>query len=62
MNHPYEEAMGVRRAVLGDAHVDRAKTTKTPFTHDFQDLITNTPGGACGAVLDSIAGLGRLRC
>jgi 3-oxoadipate enol-lactonase/4-carboxymuconolactone decarboxylase len=34
------EGMGVRRAVLGDAHVDRAVAGTTPFTEDFQQLIT----------------------
>ena len=32
--------MKVRRAVLGDTHVDRAEASKTEFTADFQDLIT----------------------
>lgn len=32
------EAM--RRKVLGDAHVDRATSTATPLTKDFQELIT----------------------
>ncbi|MEU4245183.1 4-carboxymuconolactone decarboxylase [Actinoplanes sp. NPDC026619] len=32
--------MTVRRAVLGDEHVDRAVAGTTPFTQDFQDLIT----------------------
>jgi len=32
--------MAVRRAVLGDAHVDRAVAGTTPFTREFQDLIT----------------------
>ncbi|GAA0570945.1 3-oxoadipate enol-lactonase [Paractinoplanes ferrugineus] len=32
--------MTVRRAVLGDEHVDRALAGTTPFTRDFQDLIT----------------------
>jgi 4-carboxymuconolactone decarboxylase len=30
----------VRRAVLGDAHVDRAEASRTPLTEEFQDLIT----------------------
>ncbi|GAA3282656.1 4-carboxymuconolactone decarboxylase [Dactylosporangium vinaceum] len=30
----------VRRAVLGNAHVDRAAAGTTPFTRDFQDLVT----------------------
>jgi 3-oxoadipate enol-lactonase/4-carboxymuconolactone decarboxylase len=32
--------MAVRREVLGDAHVDRAVAGTTPFTADFQDLVT----------------------
>jgi 3-oxoadipate enol-lactonase/4-carboxymuconolactone decarboxylase len=32
--------MSVRRAVLGDAHVDRAVAGTTGFTRDFQELIT----------------------
>ena len=32
--------MAVRRQVLGDEHVDRAVAATTPFTRDFQDLIT----------------------
>lgn len=35
--------MEIRRAVLGDDHVDRA--TRTPFTADFQDLITRYAWG-----------------
>ena len=34
-----------RRAVLGDAHVDRAIERTTPFTEDFQDLITRYAWG-----------------
>jgi 4-carboxymuconolactone decarboxylase len=37
--------MTVRRAVLGDAHVDRAEATKTEFTAEFQDLITRYAWG-----------------
>jgi 3-oxoadipate enol-lactonase/4-carboxymuconolactone decarboxylase len=37
--------MEVRRAVLGDAHVDRAGARTTPFTADFQDLITRYAWG-----------------
>jgi len=37
--------MRARRAVLGDAHVDRAVTTTTAFTKDFQDLITRYAWG-----------------
>lgn len=39
--------MAVRRAVLGDAHVDRAEATKTDFDAPFQTLITE---GAWGHV------------
>lgn len=35
----------VRRAVLGDAHVDRATRARTPFTEAFQDLITRVAWG-----------------
>jgi 4-carboxymuconolactone decarboxylase len=35
-----ETGMATRRAVLGDAHVDRAIAGTTDFTADFQDLIT----------------------
>lgn len=37
--------MAVRRAVLGNAHVDRAEARKTPFTSEFQDLITRYAWG-----------------
>jgi 4-carboxymuconolactone decarboxylase len=41
----YAKGMKVRRAVLGDAHVDRAQATKTSFTSPFQDLITRYAWG-----------------
>ena len=37
--------MEVRRAVLGDDHVDRAIARTTEFTADFQDLITRYAWG-----------------
>ena len=37
--------MVVRREVLSDEHVDRAEMRKTPFTSDFQDLITRYAWG-----------------
>jgi 4-carboxymuconolactone decarboxylase len=37
--------MEVRRAVLGDAHVDRAEAAKSGFDADFQDLITRYAWG-----------------
>lgn len=36
----YRAGMGVRRAVLGDAHVDRAVERTTDFSRRFQDHIT----------------------
>ncbi len=36
----------IRRAVLGDAHVDRATASVTPLTEDFQALITDYAWGA----------------
>ncbi|MDT5069706.1 MAG: 3-oxoadipate enol-lactonase / 4-carboxymuconolactone decarboxylase [Mycobacterium sp.] len=41
----YDGGMAVRRAVLGDAHVDRANAGRTEFTADFQDLITRYAWG-----------------
>jgi 4-carboxymuconolactone decarboxylase len=35
----------VRRAVLGDAHVDRAAASLTPFSEPFQDFITRYAWG-----------------
>jgi 3-oxoadipate enol-lactonase/4-carboxymuconolactone decarboxylase len=40
-----EAGMAVRRAVLGDAHVERSIANMTPFTRDFQDLITRYAWG-----------------
>jgi 4-carboxymuconolactone decarboxylase len=40
-----EQGMTTRRAVLGDAHVDRATAATTAFTADFQDLITRYAWG-----------------
>ena len=36
----YEAGMKVRRAVLGDAHVDRANARITDLNREFQDFIT----------------------
>jgi 4-carboxymuconolactone decarboxylase len=38
--------MSVRRAVLGDAHVDRAQQRTTPFTAPFQEFITRYAWGS----------------
>ncbi|WP_455430600.1 alpha/beta fold hydrolase [Paractinoplanes durhamensis] len=43
-----DAGMAVRRAVLGDAHVDRAVAGTTPFTRDFQELITAYAWGRSG--------------
>ena len=40
----YKKGLEVRRAVLGDAHVDRT-LKKTPFNDEFQDLITRYAWG-----------------
>ncbi|MDO5739977.1 MAG: 4-carboxymuconolactone decarboxylase [Ornithinimicrobium sp.] len=37
--------MTVRREVLSDEHVDRAQSTQSAFTQDFQDLITRYAWG-----------------
>lgn len=37
--------MATRRAVLGDAHVDRAEANKTAFDEPFQALITEAAWG-----------------
>jgi 4-carboxymuconolactone decarboxylase len=42
----YDEGMAVRRAVLGDAHVDRAIANTTELTAPFQELITRYAWGA----------------
>ncbi len=41
----HDHGMEVRRAVLGDAHVDRAIARTNDFTADFQDLITRYAWG-----------------
>lgn len=38
----YENGLKTRRAVLGDAHVDRATAGITEFSRDFQEFITRT--------------------
>jgi 4-carboxymuconolactone decarboxylase len=41
----YEEGMKVRRAVLGDKHVDAALQNSNAFNAEFQDLITRYAWG-----------------
>jgi 4-carboxymuconolactone decarboxylase len=42
----HDAGMEVRRAVLGDAHVDRAIASTTDFTAPFQDFITQLAWGS----------------
>lgn len=41
----HEQGMKVRRAVLGDEHVDRSLKNRNEFNADFQDLITRYAWG-----------------
>ena len=41
----YQQGMAVRRAVLGDAHVDRTVQNLTPLNEEFQDFITRYAWG-----------------
>ena len=41
----HSKGMEIRRAVLGDAHVDRALARTTAFNEEFQDLITRYAWG-----------------
>jgi 3-oxoadipate enol-lactonase / 4-carboxymuconolactone decarboxylase len=40
-----DAGMPIRRAVLGDVHVDRSIASTTDFNHDFQELITRFAWG-----------------
>lgn len=46
---PLEVGFSVRRAVLGDAHVDKAVAATTDFTREFQSLITRYAWGTIWA-------------
>jgi 4-carboxymuconolactone decarboxylase len=41
----FDAGMEVRRAVLGDEHLDRAQMSTTAFNAEFQDLITRYAWG-----------------
>jgi 4-carboxymuconolactone decarboxylase len=41
----YERGMVVRRAVLGDEHVEAALACRTALTHEFQELLTRYAWG-----------------
>jgi 3-oxoadipate enol-lactonase/4-carboxymuconolactone decarboxylase len=68
---PVEAGLEVRRKVLGEKYVDRAIASKTAFTEDFQELITEYGWGSVWTrpgldhrtrrllVLDILAALGR---
>jgi 4-carboxymuconolactone decarboxylase len=45
MTDELDRGMKTRREVLGDDHVDRAVAATTPFTADFQELITRYAWG-----------------
>jgi 3-oxoadipate enol-lactonase/4-carboxymuconolactone decarboxylase len=45
MGEDRDRGLRVRREVLGDDHVDRAIAGTTPFTADFQDLLTRYAWG-----------------
>ncbi|MCI4662289.1 MAG: 4-carboxymuconolactone decarboxylase [Neomegalonema sp.] len=49
MTDRFETGMKVRRAVLGDAHVDRAEAAKTDFDAPFQSMITQSAWGTVWA-------------
>ena len=49
----YATGMTTRRAVLGDAHVDRAEAAKSDFDKPFQDMITEGAWACCGARMPS---------
>ncbi len=42
----FTQGMETRRKVLGETHVDAAIASTTPFTADFQTLITETAWGS----------------
>ena len=48
-DNKYDEGINVRRAVLGDEHVDRAEAHKTSFDADFQRFITEVAWGSVWA-------------
>ena len=45
LEDPLQEGFAIRRAILGDAHVDRSVAAATEFTRDFQQLITRYAWG-----------------
>lgn len=45
-NENYENGMRVRKAVMGEAHVERAMSAVTPFTEPLQDWINEHAWGS----------------
>lgn len=45
MSELRDKGARTRRAVLGDAHVERADAARTPFDAPFQDMITDAAWG-----------------
>ncbi|KLD75657.1 4-carboxymuconolactone decarboxylase [Xanthomonas hyacinthi] len=41
----YDAGLQVRKAVLGEAHVERSLAARTDFTSEFQEFITRTAWG-----------------
>ena len=50
----FEKGMALRRAVLGDKHVDQAEAKKTSLRKSFRSSFPVTPGVKSGPVLDLI--------
>ena len=50
----YDRGMGIRRSILGDAHVDRSTANATEFDSEFQQFITEFAWGTAwaGGTLD----------
>lgn len=49
MTDRYDTGMATRRAILGDAHVDKAEAARTAFDDPFQQMITEGAWGTLWA-------------
>lgn len=49
MSDRFEKGMSVRRAILGDAHVDKTEAERLPIETPFQNLITEAAWGTVWA-------------
>ena len=55
MSERYDKGMGIRRNVLGDAHVDRAEAKKPAFDAPFQEIPMHVRATArTGATADDV--------